>query len=476
MAEPAQRLAARVTRKEKKRLLEHRGIAFLAVAALVVCGAIIGRVSWSAVETKVVINDLGPLVRTGWRVDPSSLLTGAWAICGILSMIQFGRSAKAHAEELREVAKTLRLAYEEGEVKDSRGQHPGAPLFERWVLCENRLSGTVDGALAAMFDLMTIEGTGDGETRRNWTVILFSESRLPFFLCVPRRWTTGRERATLTPLNFDPRAMDEKTRQTVTAFEKIYVLGLTDTVSASGEDKIRQHFCAPRLEAIAQYPNWHVQSAGGFLVLALSWTAPAADRPELWHEALELRRALLAPLAPEVTAIPAAPGMDVGSQRDRRAGRRSGCLAGAFLGAFGSFIAFSAFMATRMGPGANHLQPSALHWMPFCYFGIILGGLVFGAFVGSWLGGRVADLRHSPASGIGPVPRISKGWVGAGAILGWIVGGAVGMGLTALFRREFQGDWLTPILFFTPAVLLLVVGGFAGLNIARRQAAQRMGK
>ena len=230
----------------------------------------------------------------------------------------------AHGEELREVARTLGLAYEEGEVKDSRGQHPGAPLFERWVLCENRLSGTIDGAPAAMFDLMTIEGTGEGERRRSWTVIQFAQSRLPFFVCVPRRSTTGAERATLTPINFDPRAEDAMTREAVAAFEKVYVLGLSDTVSASGEDAIRRHFCSPRLEAMAQYPNWHVQSAGGFLVFALSWTAPAADRPALWDEALELRRALLMPLAPGVTSIPAAPGMDVGRQRDRRAGAAPG--------------------------------------------------------------------------------------------------------------------------------------------------------
>src|ERR1700723_2418014 len=98
---------------------------------------------------------------------------------------------KPHAEELREVAKALGLAYEKGEVKDSRGKHPGAPLFERWVRCENRLSGTVDGALAAMFDLTTIEGSGEGESRTSWTVVLFAQSRLPFFVCVPRRWTTG---------------------------------------------------------------------------------------------------------------------------------------------------------------------------------------------------------------------------------------------------------------------------------------------
>jgi hypothetical protein len=67
-----------------------------------------------------------------------------------------------------------------------------------------------------------------------------------------------------------------------------------DTASASGEDAIRRHFRAPRLEAKAQYPNRQIQSASGFLVFALSWTAAAEERAALRHEALKLRRALLA--------------------------------------------------------------------------------------------------------------------------------------------------------------------------------------
>jgi hypothetical protein len=385
-------------------------------------------------------------------------------------------SPDAHAEKLREVARALGLAYEEGKVKDSRGLHPGAPLFERWVLCENRLSGTVDGAPAAMFDLMTVEGTGEGERRRNWTIILFAQSRLPFFVCVPRRWDTQAERANLTPINFDPRAEDERTRRAVADFEKRYVLGLSDMVSASGEDAIRCHFCAPRLEAMAHYPNWHVQSAGGFLVFALRWTAPAADRPALWHEVLELRRALLAPLSPAVNPIPAAPGMDVGRQRNRRVGR----LAGAVLGFFGHMIVFSTFMASRMGPRAPGVRPPELSrtwpFLLFGFFGGMLGGPLIGAVVGSWLGGRVADLRYRPSSGWAPAPKISKGWVVAGAVLGWIVGGAIGMGLTAVFARGVRAGWRMPILFFSPPVLCLVLGGFAGLILARRRAAQRMGK
>ncbi len=456
--------------------MKRHGPARLSLAIAVVLGAAVAGAIRSDVDEQAVAHRPGHLVLTGCRLHTALLIAAAWAVFGVLSMAPFDRRSRAHAEELRDVAKTLGLAYEEGEVKDSRGQHPGAPLFERWVCCENRLSGTIDGAPAAMFDLMTIGRPGDTETQRSWTVILFAQSRLPFFVCVPRRWTTGGDRARVTPIDFDPRAEDETTRQAVADFQKIYVLGLPDTGSASGEDAIRRHFCAPRLEAMAHYPNWHIQSADGFLVFALSWTAAAADRPALWHEALELRRALVAPLSPTATPIPAAPGMDVGRQRARRGGRRAGCFAGAVLGSFGTFIAFSAFMATRMGPGGARLRPQSMHLMPFVYFGSILGGLLIGTLAGRWLGGLVADLRYRPTSGGAPLPEVHKGWVGAGALLGCILGMVVGMGLTMVVTQQPHARWMVPIIFFSPPLLFLVLGAFAGVNFGRRRAAGRTGK
>jgi hypothetical protein len=114
--------------------------------------------------------------------------------------------------------------------------------------------------------------------------------------------------------------------------------------------------------------------------------------------------------------------------------------------------------------------------MPFFYFGSILGGLLIGTLAGRWLGGLVSDLRYSPTPGGAPPPKIHKGWVAAGALLGWVIGAAVGMGLTMVVERQVQARWLTPILFFSPPALFLVLGGFAGLTFARRRAAQRTGK
>jgi hypothetical protein len=142
------------------------------------------------------------------------------------------------------------------------------------------------------------------------------------------------------------------------------------------------------------------------------------------------------------------------------------------LGFFGSFIAFSAFMFSRMGPGVRHFQPPTLRLMPYFYFGGVFGGLLIGAVVGSWLGGLVADLQYRRSPGSASAPRVNKVWVGAGAFMGSIVGVAIGMGLTAFFSRGLQPDWLTPVLFLSPSVLCLVLGGFAGLNFARRRAAR----
>ncbi len=64
----------------------------------------------------------------------------------------------------------------------------------------------------------------------------------------------------------------------------------------------------------------------------------------------------------------------------------------------------------------------------------------------------------------------------AGAVLGWIVGAAIGMALTLVVMPHVRAMWLMPILFFSPPVLSLVLGGFAGLAFARRRVAERIGQ
>jgi hypothetical protein len=170
--------------------------------------------------------------------------------------------------------------------------------------------------------------------------------------------------------------------------------------------------------------------------------------------------------------------MDVARQRNRFSGRHAGCLAAAVLGFFHGGIALGVVLASLMGPQGGVFGPAQGEWLPFSFFIGLPSSLIVYAIVGWWLGGRVADLRFRPTPGGAPAPKISKGWVYAGAVLGSIVGGAIGMGLTAVVARGVQAGaaWLMPILYFSPPVLCLVLGGFAALIFARRRAAQRIGK
>jgi hypothetical protein len=129
-----------------------------------------------------------------------------------------------------------------------------------------------------------------------------------------------------------------------------------------------------------------------------------------------------------------------------------------------------------MGQAGRRLQPPVLELLPFIYFGSLLGGLLIGIVMGAWIGARVADLRYVPSPQSAAAPKINEIWVGAGAFVGCIVGGVIGMGLMGLMVvLGVPAHWLTPILLFSPPVLCLVLGGFAGLTFARRRA-QQMGK
>ncbi len=159
--------------------------------------------------------------------------------------------------------------------------------------------------------------------------------------------------------------------------------------------------------------------------------------------------------------------MDRGRQHSRRTGRVAGGVAGAFLGLFGSFIAFAAVTASRMGPHAAGLRPPAPTILVPAFFGSVIGGLLIGALAGSWLGGLMAGVFYCPTPDGTLPPKINKGWVVAGALLGWVVGAAVGMGLATVTARLVQAMWVMPVVFFSPAVLCLLLGGFAGWGFAQ---------
>jgi hypothetical protein len=102
---------------------------------------------------------------------------------------------------------------------------------------------------------------------------------------------------------------------------------------------------------------------------------------------------------------------------------------------------------------------------------------LIGTVVGTWLGGRLADRSYRPTPDGAPAPTIgindAFGWVVAGAFAGFFLGGVIGMGLATVLTRVISFHWVMPIVFFSPPVLCLLLGGFAGYRVARRRADRR---
>ena len=137
--------------------------------------------------------------------------------------------------------------------------------------------------------------------------------------------------------------------QAVADFQKAYHLSVPEKAVRSDEDEVRRLFRPPRLEALARCPGWHVESTGSCLVFARRGTARAADRPALWREAIELRRALLAPVSSASLPIPVAPRMERDRRSNRQSGQSWGCLTGAVVGIFGGMIALMSVSFNRKG-------------------------------------------------------------------------------------------------------------------------------
>jgi hypothetical protein len=441
---------------------------WLALAGAVFAGAIGGVGAWYALDHAVVINGRGILVRAPWPLNMPVPFALGGAVVAAISVIVSSRRARALRAELPEVAAALGLAYEEGDVELPPEARPKTPLLGEWSRCRNRLSGTSDGVPAQMFDLTTIVRGTESTTERRWTVVLFQETHLPFFTCIPKVWSTIADRAKTPSVNFDPEVGDQMARQAVIDFQKAYHLGVVETASQSDEDEVRRLWRAPRLEALARYPGWHVLSADGCLLFARSGTAAAADRPALWREAIELRQALLAPVSSAVMPIPAAAGMERDRVSSRRTGQSWGCLTGVLVGFFGSFIAFAAVMFSgRPGPGNV-----------FAFGPVVLGGTAVCALAGRWLGGLLADRFYRPPAESAPALRFGNawGWVVPGAFAGWILGLVIGLGLATTVVPRIPARWAGPVVFFSPPALCLLLGGYAGYRIARWRAAARTGK
>ena len=429
-----------------------------------VVGGISGGGIWWMIN-QIVVNGRSILDRAGWPLNtPVPFVVVASVLTGI-SVLRANRRAQALREELRGVAGELGLTFEEGDVAVPREARPTTPLCATWSRCQNRLSGTNDGVPGQMFDLTTVYGAGDGSVYRKWTVVVFEQTDLPVFSCLPNVWWTKVDRIRMSPVNFDPEDGDAMTRQTVGEFQTSYQVCLPETATRSEEAEIRRLFRVPLMAALAGHASWFVESADGCLVLAHRGIAPGEERATLWQEATELRRAFLAPGSSARLPIPAAPGMERGREENRRVGRAGGAMAGAFVGFFGSFIAFATVtLNRRVGP-----DPHAM----FALLPIMIGGLVVGACAGTWVGRWLADRTFRPAPDGAPAPKIGRGWVLAGAFVGWGIGVVVGITLVTFIGKLVPNGWFLPIVFFSPPLLFVVLGGVAGHRIGRRWQTRR---
>ncbi len=430
-------------------------------------GAICGGVFGYLLNKGVVINGRGLLARAVWPLNTPVPFALVGAVLAAISVIRANRREQSLRAELHEVARMLGLAYDEDELEEFPGLHPRKLFRQKWGSYRNRLSGTSDGVPAHMFDLttMTLSSSPDNV---EWTAVLFQQTHLPAFACIPNSWLIA---GLMPSVSFDPEVGDQMAHQAVADFQKAYHLSLPEKAVRSDEDEVRRLFRPPRLEALARCPGWHVESTGSCLVFARDGTARAADRPALWREAIELRRALLAPVSSAVMPFPVAPGMERDRQSNRQSGRSWGCLTGAVVGVFGSSIALMSVMFNWKGaPG----QFPFLALFPV----VVIGGLAVGALAGRVLGGRLAArfYRPTPDGALAPKIKIDQawGWIIAGSFAGLTLGGAIMMGLVTVLR-QFPLHWVMPIVCLSPPVLCLVLGGFAGYRVARRRAARRTG-
>ena len=287
------------------------------------------------------------------------------------------------------------MAYQEGEVEFPADSRPGAPLFERWVLCENRLSGTIDGATAAMFDLTTVHFASGDERNRLWTVIVFSQSNLPAFLCIPRSWSTLPDRLTFTSISFDPREADQFTRRGCHRLPERLHVG-----SGQNGDRIRgkrgpTSFLRTTTAGDGGTPR--VARPVGRRVSGLGARRDCTGNGETRTLARSRRippggqwRRCLTPSPPS----PRSRGwMWAASAAAARVGD-IGVFAGGAAGFFGSGVAVATTLVSRMGPHGAGLRPETVSTRGLVAFGLVAAGFVVGAVTGSWLGGRVADLAY----------------------------------------------------------------------------------
>jgi len=281
--------------------------------------AIAAAILFWIVNRSVQVNNVGWLRRQGGLVgDPWVWAAVGFAIGCIGALIRATRLA-AHARAAREVAT------EQGrEFAELYELPPGAesmPAFAGWSTGRHAMTGSADGIHVHIFDCTTVQKGDDSATVTGRTVALLPADGLPDFDLRPR--TVGRKLLGLAGfegVTFDPDAAGPADADAVRRFGEQFQLNIGDPLTlfqtlpdgeapdrADREAAVRRLFAPALMAAVNDFPDYAVESAGGYLaVWRGSGVQPPRRRPDLWDAAVALQAAFLnAPRTAHEPVVPA---------------------------------------------------------------------------------------------------------------------------------------------------------------------------
>jgi hypothetical protein len=349
--------------------------------------------------------------------------------------------------------------------------------------------GQRDGQRLSICDLTESTSSASSEgnsqtSRRRRTVCVMPVEGLPEFTLAPRK----RHHALLAALgmggvSFAPEFLPGDDREAAQRFEDHWRLEASEplaTAAAEASDVVarergvRQFFTTGLMRELDSLRGWSLSVRRGQLIV---WRgkgfASPADRADLAAVAVKIR-ALLgeARLSPRGVEVPEAAGETATVRGRQSIGSVAGGLAGGFIGFFGGFGAFVSLL------GANSMQGSLGMVL---FFVSPFAGAAAGGLLGALLGGRIARrMKFSPV----PAPPGQKpggAWATAGVMLGFMGGGAIGLGCLGLADQllgpNMMPAWIVFPTFFAFPIFGLVVGGIAGARVqgyrAQRKSALR---
>jgi len=403
---------------------------------------------WWMVNRAFQINGQGWLERQGFPLNNVWVFATAGAVVGLFFGIARHRRKIRYAAEAAEISAENDFAFDAAPEDPDR---PEMPLFANMSSIDNRMTTKKDGVRVEVFDLTTVDRSGDSTQYLQRTVVLLPAPGLPHFrLNAKNLGSRFLGWIGVKGVTFDPNATtNENDRAAAEAFARNYQLTTVETVElasgspevfAAGDDAARKTFPLPVLRALAARPGWTIEAHGGQLAF---WQGNAVHAPRkrlaMIEGALHLRKVLLRPLNPK-DVLPAIPGTDRGHQ----SGRMQGALLGGVIGAFGSFfIGFIGvmilFMERKPGPGDGF--PVEMLLIPV----ILLLGTVLGVLIGSRLPIR-GPLLKSPKD-----PKLENR-VGCAVLFGlfggFFLGGGCGGALAIGLDLPIDDHATRMILFF----------------------------